>query len=253
MLTYLTDFNIIISTNLILTIFTAIIVFFIFFIISSFFLLRFLQTSFEFNNVFFYQYNKKCQKMIDEYGECKINKMYIVLQPLGKIAKYVFNVLTLFNYNKYLVESNDTYPYPHHSALIFEINYNNAIKFILVEKNNFINISETFLLHNAYEFKQINIQKNKFTLNKILNPTLKRMGIHKYFNWNIYKNNCQEFTKEILITLNKYSKKSKNFIFRDKIIHKYYSPTDFTLHILNCVLILLNFIEKYLIDNNIFY
>lgn len=247
----LIDYNLITSRPFILTICIICIMCFTCFVICSFFVLRFLQISFEFNNIFFYQYNKKCQKIIDEYGDCKINKIYIVRQPFGKFVNLIFNLLTLFNYNKYLLESQDNYPY--HPALIFEIKHNNNIKFLLVEKNNCINISETFLLHKNYEFKRINVTKNKFTLNKILTTTQKRIGNHKYFNWNIYKNNCQEFTKEILITLNKNSKIYDKFIFSDKIIQKYYSPSDFTLHIINCLFIIINFIEKYLLDNNIFY
>jgi hypothetical protein len=213
--------------------------------------IKFLKTSIEYNNIFFYQYNKKCQKIIDDYGECKINKIYIVRQPFGKIVNVIFNILTLFNYNKYLAQSDENQPY--HPALIFELNYNNNIKFLLLEKNNCINICETFLMYKTYDFKQINIKKNNFTLREILSKTQKRIGNHRYFNWNIYKNNCQEFTKEILITLNKNFKKYDKFIFSDKIIQKYYLPSDFTLHIINCVFIIINFIEKYIYDNNFFY
>ena len=86
-----------------------------------------------------------------------------------------------------------------------------------------------------------------------MSKTQKRIGNNRYFNWNIYKNNCQEFTKEILITLNKNFKKYDKFIFSDKFIQKYYLPSDFTLHIINCVFIIINFIEKYIYDNNFFY
>ena len=247
----LVNYEFITSKPFILTVFILIIFGFICFVICSYLMFKILQTSFEFNNIFFYQYNKKCQKIIDEYGDCKINKIYIVRQPFGKFINLMVNLVTMFNYNKYLLESEDNYPY--HPALIFEIKHKNNIKFLLVEKNNCINISETFLLHKTYEFKRINIQKNKYTLKKILTTTQKRIGNHKYFNWNIYKNNCQEFTKEILVTLNKNSKYYDNFIFRDKIIQKYYSPSDFTLHIINCLFIIINFFEKYLLDNNIFY
>ena len=95
--------------------------------------------------------------------------------------------------------------------------------------------------------------KSKFTLKKVLNKTQQRIGNQKYFNWNLHKNNCQEFTKEILVTLNKYNEEYTNFIFSDKIIQKYYSPSDLSLYIINCVFIIINFIEKYLLDNNIFY
>jgi hypothetical protein len=245
------DYNFISSKPFILTICILFLLCFICFVICSFCVLRFLQISFEYNNIFFYQYNKKCQKIIDEYGDCKINKIYIVRQPFGKSVNLVFNILSLFNYNKYLTEAHENYPY--HPALIFEIKYNNNIKFLLVEKNNCINICETFLMHKTYEFKQINIPKNKFTLRKILTKTQRRVGNHKYFNWNIYKNNCQEFTKEILLTLNKNLTAYDKFIFSDKIMKKYYLPSDFTLHIINCLFIIINFIEKYLLDNNIFY
>ena len=245
------DYNIITSNQFIITVILLIIFGFIIFVISSFYILRFLQISFEYNNIFFYQYNKKCQKIINTYGNYKINRIYLIRQPLGKMTNFVFNILTLFNYNKYLLESPDNYPY--HPALIFEIKKDDNIKFLLVEKNNCINICESFLINKSYDFKCINMTKSKFTLKKVLNKTQKRIGNQKYFNWNLHKNNCQEFTKEILVTLNKYNEEYTNFIFSDKIIQKYYSPSDLSLYIINCVFIIINFIEKYLLDNNIFY
>ena len=245
------DYNIITSNQFIITVILLIIFGFIIFVISSFYILRFLQISFEYNNIFFYQYNKKCQKIINTYGNYKINRIYLIRQPLGKMTNFVFNILTLFNYNKYLLESPDNYPY--HPALIFEIKKDDNIKFLLVEKNNCINICESFLINKSYDFKCINMTKSKFTLKKVLNKTQQRIGNQKYFNWNLHKNNCQEFTKEILVTLNKYNEEYTNFIFSDKIIQKYYSPSDLSLYIVNCVFIIINFIEKYLLDNNIFY
>jgi hypothetical protein len=100
---------------------------------------------------------------------------------------------------------------------------------------------------------QVPISKKKFTLNKILKVTQNRIGNYKFFNWNIYKNNCQKFTKEILITLNSYTKEYKEFIVKDKIIKERYDPSDCTFHLVNCFLIIMNFTEKYVLDNNIFY
>lgn len=245
------DYNIITSKPFILTIIILFVFCFTIFVICSFYVLKFLQISFEYNNIFFYQYNKKCQKILDDYGDYKINKIYLLRQPFGKFVSIMTNIITCFNYNKYISETPNDCPY--HPALIFEIKQKDTIKFLLVEKNNCINICENFLINKTYEFKTINIPKNKFTLKKILKQTQKRIGNHKYFNWNIYKNNCQEFTKEILITINKYSEEYNNFIFSGKIIKHYYSPSDFTLHIINCLFIIVNFIEKYVLDNNIFY
>jgi len=244
-------YDIINSKQFILLVCILFIISFICFIICSYFVLKFLKISFEYNNIFFYQYNKKCQKMLEEYGNCKINKIYLIRQPFGKLVNLVFNILTLFDYSKYLSESPDNYPY--HPALIFEIKKDDNIKFLLVEKNNCINICDSFLINKSYDLKHVSIGKKRFTLKKILKITQKRIGNYKFFNWNIYKNNCQEFTKEILITLDKNNKKYDNFIFSDKIIKKYYSPSDFSLHTINCLFIIMNFIEKYMLDNNIFY
>lgn len=239
----LINYNIICSKPFILTAILFILGCFTLFVICSFYILRFLKISFDYNNIFFYQYNKKCQKIIDEYGNCKINRVYLIRQPFGKLVNLVFNILTLFNYNKYLLESADNFPY--HPALIFEIKQGDNVKLLLVEKNNCINICETFLINKSNDIKCINLTNKKCTLKKVLANTQKRIGVNKYFNWNIYTNNCQEFTKEILITLNKYNDKYKDFIFRDKIIKKI-TPSDFTIHVFNCLLIIVNFIEKYI-------
>jgi hypothetical protein len=238
---------------------TPIILFIIFFfvvvlVISTYVLFKVLQISMEYNNVFFYQYNKKCQKLLDAYGDCKIQNVYVVRQPFDKVVSFLFNVITLFSYNKYLSESMENNPY--HPALIFEILVEkpNNVKFILVEKNNCINISETFVINKNYEYKRIDtIPKNKHTLLEVLSKTRKRLGDKKYFNWNMHTNNCQIFCQEILLTLcQKQTHRYDPFIFRNKML-QYYSPSDFTLHIVNCLFVLRNFIEKYIFDNNIFY
>jgi len=244
-------YKIIISKPLIITIIFLFITCFIIFIICSYFVINFLKISIDYNNIFFYQYNKKCQKIIDEYGDCKISKVYLVRQPFGKMVNLAFNMITFFNYDKYIAETEENNPY--HPALIFEIKIDNKIKLLLLEKNNCINICETFLINKSDDYKRVPISKNKFTLNKILKATQQRIGAHKFYNWHIYKNNCQKFTKEILITLNKSTQEYNEFINKDKIMLDHYDPSDFTLHIVNCLFIIINFIEKYLLDNNIFY
>lgn len=249
MVDFTLNYNMCFSKPVILTIILCILSCFIFVVICSFYVLRALQISFDYNNIFFYQYNKKCKKIIDEYGDYKINRVYLIRQPFGKFVTLVFNILTLFNYNKYLLESADNFPY--HPALIFEIQCGDNNRLLLVEKNNCINVCETFLINKTNDIKCINLTNKKYTIKGVLETTQKRIGDTKFFNWNIYKNNCQEFTKEILITLRKYNDKYKDFIFRDKIKDKI-TPSDFTIHLFNCLLIIVNFVEKYVYDSSIF-
>jgi len=219
------------------------------FIIVSYFILKFLRISLDNNNILFYQYNKKSKKILDLYGNYKLTKIYLIRQPFSKFITLLLNIITLYNYEKLIQESQENFPY--HTLLVFEIVLPNGMKkLLLLEKNNCINISENFFVNNSQEIKELHIKNKNYTINNILNTTQERLGNEKYFNWHLYKNNCQEFTKEILKTIGKYNKKNKNFIFRDKLF-KLIIPSEFTLHIGNCLCVFYNIFEKYIYDSNI--
>jgi hypothetical protein len=222
---------------------------FIIFIIVSYYVVRFLKTSIDQYNLFFYQYNKDSQNILDKYGNSKIYKIHIIRQPFNKYINFILNLLTGFQYNTKLAESKEYFPY--HVFLMFEIKKGKKRKFILVEKNNYVNICDTFFMRDIQEILPIKIKKNKYTLKSILSSTQKRMGIQSFFNWNPYKNNCHEFTKEMLITINKYNDYYKEFIFRDKML-QLIIPSDFTLHIAYSMSFIHNLFTKYILDNDLF-
>jgi hypothetical protein len=220
------------------------------FIIVSYFVIKFLKLNIDNNNIFFYQYNKQSKKILDLYGNCKLTKVYLIRQPFSKFISFLLNMLTLYNYEKLIKESQDNFPY--HTLIVFEVKLDNGLKkMLLLEKNNCINISENFFINNCQEIKELKIKNKQYTINYILNKTQHRLGNDKYFNWHLYKNNCQEFTKEILKTIGKYTTTNKEFIFRDKLF-KIIIPSEFTLHIGNCLCVFYNIVEKYIYDTNIF-
>jgi hypothetical protein len=239
-----------IAIFLILFLFVSLVIF----IIVSYIVIKLLKRSIDDNNILFYQYSKKCQQILDVYGDCKLTKLYLVRQPFSKIITFLLNIATFYNYEKIINESSDNFPY--HTMLVFEVVMpNKTKKWIILEKNNCINISDNFFIHSSQEMKEIKLpryrNKNKLTIKSILQTTQERVGNEKFFNWHLYKNNCQEFTKEILITIDKYTNKNKQFIFRDKIM-KLLVPSEFTIHIGNCICVYYNIFEKYVCDNNLF-
>jgi hypothetical protein len=152
---------------------------------------------------------------------------------------------------------------------------NNIKKYIFLEKNNCININENYNINENQDIKGINLcvkkekqsdeaveietevkietetcsnikNKKKITLNNILKQTRERIGDEKFFNWHIYKNNCQLFTKEILITINKFNKQNKEYIFQDKLLKNMFFP-EITIHIFNCFINSYNIIQKYIL------
>lgn len=227
-----------------------VVVSFIIFIVSSYFVLKVLKMGIDNTNILFYQYNKKSQKLLDTYGDHKLTKIYLVRQPISKIITFFLNVITLYNYEKLINESPDNQPY--HILLVCEIKLSNGLrKLLLIEKNNSINICENFLINNLQDIKPIKLINKHLTINSILKNTQQRIGNKLFFNWNLYKNNCQKFTKEILKTIGNYNKTNKEYIFHDKLF-KLIIPSDFTLHIGNCLCVIGNIIEKYIYDSNIF-
>jgi len=219
----------------------------ILFVFLSYLILKFFKMALDNNNILFYQYSKKSQKLLDLYGKFKINKIYLIREPFSPLITFLLNVITFYKYNKLITESQDNFPY--HSSIIFEIELQNKMKkLLLLEKNNCINLRENFLINNSQQIKTLPLKNKKYTINSILNNTQKRLGNKKFFNWHVYKNNCQEFIKEILITINKFSKYNKNYILSNNIL-KFLIPSEFTVHIINCSCVLNNILEKYFFDS----
>lgn len=189
----------------------------------------------------FNDYNKETRQILNNYGNCKIKKIYIVKEPISKILLTMLNVGTLYEYQRITEENDDFIIY--HASIIVKIKLpNNLNKFLLIEKNPAMNISETFVINKLQNIKSICIKK-KYTLNKILNITNTRIGNEKFFNWDFHKNNCQDFVKEILITLQK-SYVMDNFMDHKKISNWLYS-SPFNVYVINFVVTMSNIIEKY--------
>lgn len=228
----------------------------IIFIICSYFIIKLLAIDIDANNILFYKYNNVSQKILDLYGDNKITKIYLIRQPLSDFINTILNIITFYNYNKLIIESQQNFPY--HTKLVFEIKLkNNDRKLIVLEKNNSIRISDNFHINNSQEIKVVKLEKkHKLTINSILQNTQQRLGAEKFFNWHIYKNNCKEFIKEILKTINSYKKEHNTFIFGDICIDKLINiiiPTEFATHIVNSFVNINNIVEKYIFDSNIFH
>ena len=223
----------------------------IFFIVVTYIIFKKVKINIDNSGILFYEYNKKSKATLEKYGDYEIKKIYLIRQPFTKLMTLLLNMLTFYNYNK-IIKNSDICPY--HTLLVFEIKLpKKKRKFILLEKNNSINICQDFTIQNTQDMKFIHI-KNKTTINKILLTTQERIGTTNYYNWNLFTNNCKKFIKEILLTIGKYNDSCKEFIQEENINDVFVKtkplPTEFLLHIINSVVNIYNFTEKYLLDND---
>lgn len=201
------------------------------------------------NKSFFNQYNKKCKKILNKYGDCKIKKIYIIRESIALFSALLFNFITLFYYNTYMHRFKDQDHFNYHGSILLEISTKTGSKFIKLEKQNSIMMYDTFYIDSLADYMEIYVKPNKkYTLNTILNKTRERIGDTKFYNWDYFNNNCQQFVKEILISMKCFKKNTAKFIIRDMII-KCYKLSDFSDYVLNCLVLFYNFIDKYIIDN----
>lgn len=226
--------------------------------ISSFVIVKILQISLD-RMVFFYDYNKLCKRKLDKYGKCEINKIYLIRNPLTKLPIFLMNLVTLFQYDKLVNQSEENFPY--HTMMLLEIKLDdNKIKWLILEKNNCITMNDNFILTQGMEIEEVELKKGKgkeeteekkIYLEEFLEETRSRMGNEKFFNWHVFENNCQEFTKELMVTLDKYDEYYKKIIFSNKII-ELLQPSEFVYCMFNFLFIFYNFLEKYIFELDIF-
>jgi hypothetical protein len=247
----LINFNELIKKYKFLLVFIFIIFMILIVIIIAFIIIKILEISLD-RMVFFYDYNKLCKKMLKKYGDCEINKIYLIRRSLTKIYSFLMNIVTLFKYDEIVNQSKDNFPY--HTMILIEVKLeNNEVKWLLLEKNNCITINDNFILTQGMEVEELKINKKekKIYLKSLLEETRNRMGNEKFFNWHVYENNCQEFIKELMITIGNYDDYYKKKIFTNKIF-ELLQPTEFVYHGFNCIYIFYMFLEKYIFEIDLF-
>ena len=217
-------------------------------IICSYYTYKWFKMNIDKDYFYFNEYNSDCKTVLKEYGNCSIKRIYLVRQPITKFAKILLNIVTLYKFeqemNKYIKTTNNTVFFPQHTSVIIEIELpNKTRKQILIEKNNCLKLALDFRISNNQDMRKISIGRKKYTLNNLLEKTRVRVGNNMFFNWSICRNNCQMLTKEILITLNKFTNKNKNFMFQNEFANQI-KFSEFSLHIINTIINLCNTFEN---------
>ena len=219
-------------------------------IICSYYTYKWFKMNIDKDYFYFNEYNSDCKAVLKEYGNFPIKRLYLVRQPITKFVKILLNIVTLYKFEqemkKYIKTTNNDVFFPQHTSIIIEIELpNKTRKQILIEKNNCIKLALDFRISNKQDMCKISIGKNKYTLNNLLEKTRERVGNNMFFNWSICRNNCQMLTKEILITLKKFTKKNKNFMFQSEFANQI-KFSEFSLHIINTIINLCNTFETFI-------
>jgi hypothetical protein len=245
---YLFNINISVSQLkfIILGIILIIIIGFVTWLVSSYYAFKWLKMNIDKDSFYFNEYNNDCCDTLEKYGDCPIKRMYLVRQPISRFAKILLNIVTLYKFEREMkkyIETKDNVFFPYHTSIMIEIELpDKNRKNILIEKNNCIKFASDFRICDKQDMRKISLSK-KNTLKKILEETRERIGNNIFFNWQISRNNCQMLVKEILITINKFTEKNKEFMFQHEFA-KHVKFSDFSLHIINTISNICNTIES---------
>ena len=203
----------------------------------------------------FDKYNNKSKTILNKYGDCKIKRLYLIKNSVSYYMQMQLNIFTGFKYNKYIHESKKEDNHKYHVSLLFELYTAFGIKFIKLEKNNRIHISETINICDSTEIMEIDFTpSNLHTLNEILTITKNNIGSDVFYNWNLYTNNCQHFVKEILLSINCFKTDEYNFINCKALIHfNTYKQYKITVYFLKFMYLIYNCIDKYILDYDYVY
>ena len=191
------------------------------------------------DNVYVIDYSPKSRRNIELYGDLPIRNVYVVRESISNVVCLLLNILTFNNYSKqihqYSKEIEDEYFFPKHTYIILDIEMpNKCIKKITIDKNPQLCISLRLKLWDNTELLKLNVKRRGITLRELLNDTKMRIGCDRFFNWNIYTNNCQYFTSELLSTLRLKKNRYIDFVDQEEFKKRFVVSGDFKLHVFNC-------------------
>jgi hypothetical protein len=197
------------------------------------------------NYTIFNEYTPSSKIAIEKYGDNKIVNAYLVTEPLHIFYLFLYKALSFSN-------SCDCIKNVRHTTLLLEVEINkNENKLILIDKTNCINIFTEFKMNDKYTVVPIQLKKKSksiLTLRKVLDETYERIGKRKFFNWHVYKNNCNYFIDNMIKTINKDFVYDKFFFKNKKEIKKIFHNTlysTFRVRLWYSSVFLFDFITKY--------
>lgn len=234
----------VISISVIVLLFIA----FIIWVVGSYYFFKWLKKNIDDDYFYFNEYTKASKKVLDKYGDCKIKNIYLCRKSITTLNLFLINLITFNRFKEvFKNENRNKILFPHHTSIIVELKLKNKMyKKILIEKNNYIHLSGNFKITDMEEMIKIKCKNKKNTIRQILNKTQQRLGNDKFFNWHISKNNCQEFTKQFLTSIDQYNEKNKMFIFQKKLFDEL-KLSDFSYHLINSSVNVYNMIEQFVI------
>jgi mannose-6-phosphate isomerase-like protein (cupin superfamily) len=151
-----------------------------------------------------YDYTNRAKKVLEKYGKEKITALTVSRIPLDAPIQRALEFV-----NKRATDSYDTF---FHLGLIATLE---SGKKILIEKNQTIDLEESFTFPDTQLKRNVPLKGRVLQLGEFLDNTQSYMGKEKYFEYNAWNNNCQVYVNSLLTANNLNNPALKLFILQD--------------------------------------
>lgn len=156
------------------------------------------------------EYNDNTKKTLYKYGNIKIDKIVVFREPILRRYELLLNIMSLGNFNK--VKTKNGFDNFYHTGLIAEVNSKN----FFIDKYYFVNVSTSYINNNhPLETINVDMKGETITINQLLDTTLNKQNIEDFYSYDVFKNNCQMFTRELLQNIGLYTKEIDIFLFQN--------------------------------------
>ena len=232
-----------------LVLFTAI---FILWTYVSYHVLKWLKKNIE-EKLYYNSYKECCIITLEKYGDLPIKRIYLVRTNVNTFLTFLLDLVTWKSYSAqvrdYRKIVDDAAFFPSHTYMIVEVELGNKRrKHIIIEKTNGIEVTANFRKYESQDMLKVNLKNgHNLTINKILETTKERIGNQQFFNWHLYKNNCQQFMEELMKSTRKSNPRYKDFVSHPKFF-EIIKISDPVMYMMNSALNLKSFIESIYFD-----
>lgn len=157
-------------------------------------------------------YNNTTKKNIKMYGDIPIKDIFIYRTPLPSIINTVLKIVSLGQFQQ--LQAQYGFDKFYHLALVLRLQNN---KNIIVEKNEVINVSDSYKTNSKTENIKIeDYEPDSITLNELLQNAREKVGDDKvFFGYDPLTNNCQYFIRYLLQSSELYTPEAEKFLFQD--------------------------------------
>ena len=153
-------------------------------------------------------YSPKVKKILSQFGDVPIQRIFIKRTPLGKLMKAALNIASLGEFNKKF--KNIPYDELYHLRLDIETSKGR----VTLEKNEVINMDVRPKTEKNTQSMLVEDLPSGLTINEMLEKTKSDMGA-KFYVYQAKSNNCQFFVMSILRANDLDTKQNEEFVIQD--------------------------------------